>query len=1088
MNDYLIQKVNMSQKIKQKSAMKGHARGVKVSSKSHVLDNAIQQYREGRLSEADRLVQNHLRRYPVDADAVNLSGLIAQQSGKYDTAIRLLQSAIQLNGQDCCYHNNLGAVLKDSGDIKGAVHCFEKALELKPSYVLASYNLGCAYQYRGELSLAKHWYDYTLSHEPDFFLAYCNLVCLYKDQGDIEKAIEGLKIAIQRNPENPIAYSNLLFCLNYMADADPQTVFEHHRKWAKRHSPEILPAAEDYVNDRTPTRRIRVGYVSPDFRSHSVAFFIYPVLSHHHRDQVEVFCYADVSRPDEATQVLMNSADHWRNIYRMSDERIFQQIQDDQIDILVDLTGHSSNNRMMLFSRKPAPVQVSYLGYPNTTGLEAMDYRITDALADPVGISDSYYTEHLIRIPGGFLCYQPSDPTPDMSELPFLTNHHITFGSFNNRAKIGPKVIAVWSELLRQVPGSRLILKSSSLSDAETRQSLLSLFIQNGIVESRIEILPYLHFQDHLSLYHQVDIALDTFPYNGTTTTFEAMWMGIPVITLTGKVHASRVGSSILSRIAFQDGIAASENEYIEKAVKLAGNIDFLKSQRKTLRSKMQASSLMDQEAFVLKLESAYRSMWQSWCARLIAEGYDNPDVMDARIKGDITLCVPNSIQYLTPYILLEYQDWFEQEIAFVRAFLKPGMRVIDIGANYGTYTLTAAKSVGPTGKVWAFEPTELTAAYLTRSIRLNRFDHVTLIQAGVSDSGRQAFLSLSPNPELNEVSEKPPAGDSESILLMSLDEGLKNTVFESNIDFLKMDAEGQEDNILKGGEMFFRTTSPLILYEIKHGNTFHFDMVSRFLEMGYQSYRLIPGLSILVPFGTGEKLDPFQLNLFCCKPDCAANLSRMGLLVLPESGHDSPPSVPSTLWIDYIQGLPYAMRFLPLWEKYCQDHVGDADWQIHQQALAIYSASQLPGYSASARFQALMRSYNLMKNLLRDHATIPRILSAVRMAIDLGFREKAVQILNHLIGLFESAHEISADEPFLPLSARMAAVDPGNIAGQWLVYSALETREICQSFSSYFTGKNSLPDLELMKTFPFFSDEMERRLQLIQRRFGITG
>jgi protein O-GlcNAc transferase len=555
----------MSQKIKRKSAKKGHAKGVKVSSQNHALDDAIQQYHAGRISEADQLVQNHLRHHPTDADALNLAGLIAHQSGKYDTGIRLLRSAVQLNDQDYCYLNNLGAVLKDSGDLKGSVHCFEKALELKPSYALASYNLGRAYQFMGELGLAKHWYDYTLSHQPDFYLAHSNLVCLYKDQGEIEKAIEGLKIAIQQNPQNAIDYSNLLFCFNYMAGADPQAVFEHHREWARRHSPKTLRADGDYLNDRRPNRRIRVGYVSPDFRSHSVAFFIYPVLSHHHRDQVEVFCYSDVSRPDEATQVLMNSADHWRNIDRKPDERVFQQIQDDRIDILVDLTGHSSKNRMMLFGGKPAPVQVAYLGYPNTTGLDTMDYRFTDALADPVGISDSYYTERLIRLSGGFLCYHPSDPTPDVSELPFLSNRHITFGSFNNRAKIGPKVISVWSELLRQVPESRLILKSSVISDAETRQRLLSLFVQNGIVESRIEILPYLPFQDHLSLYHQVDIALDTFPYNGTTTTFEAMWMGIPVITLTGEVHASRVGTSILSRIEFQDGIAASENEYIKK-------------------------------------------------------------------------------------------------------------------------------------------------------------------------------------------------------------------------------------------------------------------------------------------------------------------------------------------------------------------------------------------------------------------------------------------------------------------------------------------------------------------------------------------
>ncbi len=573
---------------------------------------------------------------------------------------------------------------------------------------------------------------------------------------------------------------------------------------------------------------------------------------------------------------MMTNADHWQNIHGMTDALVFQCIQKDGIDILVDLAGHSGNNRLKLFARKPAPIQVSYLGYPNTTGLTAMDYRFTDNVADPPGLTDAYYTEKLIRLPEGFLCYRPSVGCPDIAPPPCLENGYITFGSFNNWAKINSKTIALWSDLLSRVPDSRLILKSSLASDRDAQQQLLSLFVQNGIEASRIEILSRLPvFGEHLKQYQRVDIALDTFPYNGTTTTCEALWMGVPVITLAGNTHASRVGASILSRLGLNEWIVSSVDDYLNISEALANDTDNLKCLRRTLREKFQNSSLMNEKRFLANLETAYRRMWRNWCAELITEGGDHSDVMDARIKGDITVCVPNDLNCLTPYILQEYQDWFEQEISFVRTFLKSGMNVVDIGANYGTYTLTAAKSVGPAGKVWAFEPSRLTAAYLTRSIRLNGLDHVTLIQAGVSDADRRAFLSMNANSELNEVVESEAAGQTESIALMSLDGWMKTA--GARIDFMKMDAEGQEENVIRGGKHFFESCSPLILYEIKHGNAFHLELAQSFMNIGYRSYRLIPGLNILAPFSMGEKPDAYQLNLFCCKDDCAESAPAAG-------------------------------------------------------------------------------------------------------------------------------------------------------------------------------------------------------------------
>ena len=1071
---------------KQRSGHREHSTSHKSQEhRSLSLQKALKRYNAGMFQEAETLIESYLKRYPKDGEALNLAGLIAYQYRHYDSAIQLLQSAIQLNDRDPRYHNNLGVARKDSGDLKGAIRCFHKAIELNPDYSDASFNLGCTYQALRELSSAIDWFNNTLVRNPAHHQSYNNKACTYKDQGRIKDAIAVYQEIIQRKLNNAVYDSNLLFTLNYLEDIDPEAVFRHHLEWAARYAPEEDHISRNYPNDAIPNRRLRVGYVSADFCAHSVAYFMFPVILGHDRKQIEVYCYADVAKPDEVTQALKTNAEHWKNIYGMSDDLVFQCIQQDHIDILVDLAGHSANNRMKLFARKPAPIQVSYLGYPNTTGLAAMDYRITDAIADPPGITDRYYTEKLIRLHEGFLCYHPSDGSPDVLDPPCLENGYITFGSFNNRAKINSKTIVLWSDLLSKVPDSRLILKSSLEMDRDARQQLLSLFVQKGIAASRIEILPYLSFREHLKQYQRVDIALDTFPYNGTTTSCEALWMGVPVLALAGDSHASRVGASILSHLGLTEWIVASIDDYAKISAMLASDIENLKYLRRTLREKFQNSPLMDRKSFVLKLETAYRRMWTNRCASAIAEGGDCSNVMDARIKGDIAVCVPDDINCLTSYVLQERQDWFEQEIAFVRTFLKPGMNVVDIGANYGTYTLTAAKSVGPAGKVWAFEPSRLTAAYLTRSIRLNALDNITLIQAGVSDADRRAILSMNANSELNAVVESEAAGQTESIALMSLDGWMKTA--GGRVDFLKMDVEGQEENVICGGKHFFASCSPLILYKIKYGNAFHPELALSFTNIGYRSYRLIPGLNILAPFSMEEKPDAYQLNLFCCKDDCAERLRQQGLLVVPKTADSLFYDFPAPLWIDYLQEFPYVSLLKHLWQAYCREHAGASGWQIHQQALSAYAVSRLPGYSTSDRYEALSKGYGLMTGLLQSQPTVSRLLTAIRMAMDMGCREYAVNMLNLLCGYFESGQEFSVNEPFLSVSGRMEELDPGNDFGQWLIYGVLEVREICQSFSSYFTGMNSLPDLELMRTSPFYSDEMERRRQLIRKRFGVA-
>ena len=1031
---------------------------------------ALSLYNEGRFNDADPLIRRYLNQQPADVDAVNLAGLIAHQSGKFEAAIEWMKSAIRLSPQNPCYHNNLGAVLKDSGDAAASISCFKTALDLDPDYTEAAYNLGVACQSQGELTQAMRWYEYTLSRNPDHFQAFTNQLALYKDMGEIQKAVDGFVKSIQIHPESAIVHSNLLLCLGYLIGVTPQNMVDYHREWAKRHAAISVGAEKDFSNARTLNRRIRIGYLSPDFRSHSVAFFIQPVLYRHHREQFEVYCYSDVQKPDDITRLMMVTADHWRDILRQTDDEVFQRIREDQIDIMVDLTGHTANNRMKLFSRKPAPVQVAYLGYPNTTGLTAMDYRITDSEADPEGLTDTCYTERLVRLPGGFLCYQPPVPTPDVSETPALSNGYITFGSFNNRAKINSSVIAVWSALLLQVPGSRLILKSSIISDADARANLALQFVQHGVESSRIEVMPYLPFQEHLKLYQRVDIALDSFPYNGTTTTCEALWMGISVITLSGETHASRVGASILHQVGMPEGIALSESDYIERAKALAGDMNRLCQQRRSLRLKMLSSSLMDQNAFIIKLESVYGAMWGNWCASRIVDENDGAGGRTVRIHGDMDVRVPDSLDELGTYALLEQEDSFEDEVHFVRAFLNSGMKAVDIGAGYGAYALTASQRVGQAGKVWAVEPDRLQAAYLSRSVQMNRLGNIQVLPYAASGAD---FLKK--------------FGDIEAVAFTTLDGGIDTHIMEPDIDFVRIDTESLWESLLRQGTRFFRDSSPLVQYKIKHDD-YHLDIVYRFHELGYRPYRLIPGLNVLAPFHIQEKMDAFQLNLFACKSDRAETLAHSGFLTTLEENASISSQVSMDFWKAYLRDIPYTLSFWDVWELYERNHAGDAGWLTYQQALCLYAMSQSPEYVASVRYNALVNVHAIMMNLLRQNATAARVISAIRVALDLGYRETAVRILNHLLGPFAVSERFDVNEPFLSLFPYMASNDPGGESSRWAYYSALEARERFRSFSSYFTGKDSLPNLETMSAYPYFSPEMNRRLRLIQERFGDGG
>jgi predicted O-linked N-acetylglucosamine transferase (SPINDLY family) len=401
--------------------------------------------------------------------------------------------------------------------------------------------------------------------------------------------------------------------MHYLPQVPPAELFAMHARVGREMVENAGATLAPHDNRGDPQRRLRIGYVSSDLRAHSVCYFALQMLEHHDRSAVEVFCYADTVRPDEMTARAKSLADEWRSITRLPDDAAAAMIREDRIDVLVDLSGHTVGNRLTVFARRAAPVQVTYLGYPDTTGLPTMDYRLTDSFADPAGDADARATEKLVRIDRCAWCYSPASSAP---EITARKPGPITFGTFNALAKINSQVLAAWAAILRETPGSRLMIKAAAMSEASARERFTRAMAAHGIDKSRLVLAGHrADSREHLAMYAAVDIALDPFPYNGTTTTCEALWMGVPVVTLAGRAHAGRVGVSLLGAVGLSDLVAQDLEQYRRLAAGLAGDPDRLQRLRVELRDRMRRSPLMDGAGFARALESAYRQMWQSWCS-----------------------------------------------------------------------------------------------------------------------------------------------------------------------------------------------------------------------------------------------------------------------------------------------------------------------------------------------------------------------------------------------------------------------------------------------------------------------------------------
>jgi protein O-GlcNAc transferase len=574
---------------------------------SPLVQIALQYHRAGQLQQAEEMY----RKMPHNPDALHLLGVIHLQSGRQASAVELINKAIRINGSDAMYHCNAGLAYQALNKFREAEACCKKALSLKPDFVDAFNVMGLALDSQGRLDHAVINFNKALTLKPDHADAWNNLGNTLKRQGKLDEAAACYRKALALTPGSYRVHSNLLSTLQSSADRPPSDTFMEHLRFAEVFEAPLKKIWQSHLNTREPGKRLKVGYVSADFRRHPVAYFIEPVLASHDKTQVEIFCYYNDIAQDNLTDKIQSHADHWIACARMSDEQLAERIRSDGIDVLVDLSGHTANNRLLTFARKPAPVQLTYLGYPGTSGLSSIDYRITDAYSDPQD-SEQYYVEKLLRMPDSLCCYRATPDMPEVTPLPALKNGFLTFGSFNNINKIDQQSIELWAELLRTLPTSRLVMVT--VPEGERRQWLTQQFSALGVAPERLDFHGFLPVREFHRLFQQVDISLDPLLFTGGTTTCESLWMGVPVIVLIGQRFVNRVGYSFLSAANMPEYAAATPQDYIRVAVKLADQLPQLAQVRARMREQLATSPLMDQARFTRNLEKIYRDIWTTWC------------------------------------------------------------------------------------------------------------------------------------------------------------------------------------------------------------------------------------------------------------------------------------------------------------------------------------------------------------------------------------------------------------------------------------------------------------------------------------------
>ncbi len=1042
---------------------------------------------QNRLTEGAQRLERLLELCPHHIEALNNYGLYKFEHCKdAQTALQCFEEILRKDSSNLNALFNIGCVRLATNALEEAGKFFTKVLEFNPHHVGALNNMGAFHARQGRRDLALPYYQRALVTCPHDGDVMANLLTSAIATGNTSLALDLFQKAYAMpEPGAAIfpAYSlSKMMCfwdevdlllpevvqrilgdrctlssfetVNLPLLATPQlsrqTLFDIHKK-----SGEVIGRLHTEMPTPLPPSvtlpaagRLRIGYLSPDFRSHVVNAFTRGLMNYHDRDRFEIYCYSNTRCEDSITEQYRATADCFVNTANLSDTQLAARIRADGIHILVDLAGYTQNSRTAALRLRAAPIQIMYLGYPYTSGIPEVDYFVSDPWLDGPA-NAAYFTERQLRLPESFITFDTLHEQCIDPVIPLDRNGHITFGSMNATYKLTPNVVAAWADVLLAVPDSRMIINHPNCAPEETRERILREFSKHGVDSRRVSIIWGKHpGGSHLRYYNDFDVMLDTFPQTGGTTTIDAIWMGVPVVTLVGDIHHERLSYSLLSNVGLDlnDLFAFSPKEYVDKAVALARDPTRVRELHRRIPEALKTCILCDPVRLTRHMEDAYVRAWNEKYPEASAPLITADDsVAYLTTSHGVAVAASGDTEDFVSHVLKEQQGWFDPEYHFVLDWIQPGMNILDVNAGHGIYALPMAKKSAH-GTVFATTETPREGWYLERGTAHGHLGNLAILIKG----DRR----------------------------LRIDQEMKRRDL-GTVSFVRLNIQINAEAILREGKTFFAQQNPLVMFSIKHGREeINAGLAATFREWGYSIYRLIPGLKLLAPWSGPEELDTFALNLFACKAEQAQELAAAGLLATTQEPLESFPGVQERDWADFLRTYAYAAHRIDTWASHA---VQLKDWEAYWSAMNLFARSMRQTLRPAQRLASLNTCIGILLMLAQASPTVPRLLSLARALADAGRRQQAAQVLQQLTGMLE--HGGLEDEPFLAVCPAHEDSPSGPHFAEWVFCSVLEQFERLRTFSSYFGGPETIPLLENLIATGFASEEMGRRLSLVKAR-----
>lgn len=1017
--------------------------------------------------KAEDYVKRALQLAPQDVNSLLVAGDLYTALRRYDEAEHAYREALRLAPDHYAANMNLGVLLGTMGRRTESTAIFEKLHQERPQdpLVLANYISGLNILDRVEEmgEVFPKTLPPTLGLSVFTIMQISRYLCVWNST---ERLVAELRSMLSL-PLSTIAYGNFVV-INMAAlsvpEIDNDLLFQLHRRAGLTAT--SITIGQPYSEHKPAwanNGKWRIGYLSADFRSHSVSTFLRTLVNDHDRSRFEVYCYSNTLYPDARTEEYKQVADAFLDVTGLNDRELADRIHADGVHILVDLTGYTLDTRITVMSYRPAPVQMIYLGYPYTSGMEEVDYMISDPYLE-VPASAHYFTERHLRLAESFMSFDKMAEQAIAAEIPFERNGYVTFGSLNSIYKLNPRVIAAWAAILKGVPGSRMIINHPKLKAQLTRQNITDEFARHGIEKDRLQLIWARHpTGSHFRYYNDIDVALDTFPLVGGTTTTDAIWMGVPVITLVGDLYHKRISYSIIRNIGLDVAetdtwCANTTDEYIAKAIALAADPERIAHLRRLIPEKLKTSVLTDPIRMVRQLEDAYIQGWMLKHPETPVDAEPAPDQLAVyRLAGNeagnnVEIVTRAGLEDLTGYVMQERQgEWFEPEWTFLYRLTDPKDRILVIGAGPGVYALPLGQRA-QAGEVLCVGKTPVETRLLEQGIARNALANVRII-----NDGQRKFRL-----------------DSHPVLM------------DAATDLVILQGKHATPSIFDDGEEFFAGQDPLIMFAVTDtaGQT-DTGLIEALVERGYYILRLVPGLGCLTPLEDIVEIDAFCVNLFACKAIRAEKLAGAGFLALPSDPLDTLPTIHDGDWQELFaaQGLA---AWLPGWTE---ASAKPADWEVYWVVLHLYARSRDLSLPPELRLNNLKTSCNIMLMLTATHATPWRLASQSLMFEAMGWRERAIRALDPVCAALIQAPDMEPGEPCLLLLDRdlderdNAPPAPGH-AQPWLLRQAVARRERQRSHSSFFSGSDDLPLLDELERLAGLPADLELRRRLIRSRF----